>query len=650
MKLKINQLVRAAGILAVSAITFFAASCSNSLINGEVASGNGKELKIAIDNYEDLVASGSESGSERTIISDSYTFDDSLDFYLYGESDDGAKINPTKVTIKPDASDKTVGTVTISAESANWTFTLAAVQSGSTVTKKSEMMAEAVLIGYSSVDMTNGDTAKFTLSTDGLTKKSTVAMKIYTDGWNFTDAAYADYTITAGIYKIFGGEDIGSTEKEINSLTNTAPSDANYSLTDEVAPGTYLFKVTFTKDSKTYVWSDYIKILPGKTMEESVGIPNVIGIAPSAPTDFVAAYSDGSEDTVATGYYTTELAWTRGSYNEKSYELDILELDSATALPASDTDWATAVSTGTVTPYDQESFVESEFYVSGALTGGNKNVQLKLALGKRYAARIRAVNHVGNSDYAYVTVGSDTTNGAAFTSTVINRYRITYVAQGGSYTENGVTAKFTPVVYSSEDTATGYTIPKYDGSDSNKALLTKKGYDWTRWDSDTTGTEYTETTYKGYENLTLYAKYTTDTEADVSIKDVKAYDIKGTWITFGTETLTESAKTVTITKEYEEGSEDTFKDISVTFKPVVAGVITDDFVFESVKFTFTDPENDNSVCYGETGFNVDTVSGYEFTLKMNGTGIGSGIYNANFIAYKGSSIAVSYPVTVTVEF
>ena len=649
MKLKINQIVRAAGILAVSAITFVAASCTNSLINGEVASGNGKELKIAIDNYEDLVASGSESGSERTIISDSYNFDSGLEFYLYGESDDGAKINPTKVTINADDTDKTVGKVTISAESANWNFTLAAVQSGASVTKESDMMAEAVLIGYSSVDMTNGDTAKFTLSTDGLTKKSSVAMKIYTDGWDFTDTAYADYTVTAGIYKIFGGEDIGSTETTI-TLTNAAPATANYSLSDDVAPGTYLFKVTFTKDSKTYVWSDYIKILPGKTMEESVGIPNVIGIAPSAPTGFVAAYIDGSEDTVATGYYTTELAWTRGSYNEKSYELDILELDSTTAaLPASDTDWATAASTGTVTSYKQESFAESEFYVSGALTGGNKNVQLKLALGKRYAARIRAVNHVGNSDYAYVTVGSDTTNGAAFTSTVINRYRITYEAQGGSYTENGVTAKFTPVVYSSEDTATGYTIPKYDGSDSNKALLTKKGYNWTRWDSDTTGTEYTDAAYTGYENLTLYAKYTTDTEADVSIKDVKAYDIKGTWITFGTETLTESAKTVTITKEYEEGSEDTFKDISVTFKPVVAGVITDDFVFESVKFTVTDPENDNSVCYGETGFNVDTVNGYKFTLKMNGTGIGSGIYNANFTATKGS-VTVNYPVTVTVEF
>ena len=642
MKLKINQIVRAAGILAVSAITFFAASCSNSLINGEVASGNGKELKIAIDNYEDLVASGSESGSERTIISDSYTFDDSLDFYLYGESDDGAKINPTKVTIKADASDKTVGTVTISAESANWNFTLAAVKDGASVTKKSEMMAEAVLIGYSSVDMTNGDTVKFTLSTDGLTKTSSVAMKIYTDGWNFTDAAYENYKVKAGIYKIFGGEDIGSTEKEIGSLTNTAPSDANYSLTDEVAPGTYLFKVTFTKDSKTYVWSDYIKILPGKTMEESVGIPNVIGVAPFAPTDFVAAYIDGSEDTVATGYYTTELAWARGSYNEKSYELDILELDSGTALPTSDTDWATAVSTGTVTPYDQESFAESEFYVSGALTGGNKKVQLKLALGKRYAARIRAVNHVGNSEYAYVTVGSDTTNGTAFTSTVINRYRITYEAQGGTYTESGTTKTFKSVYYSSEDTATGYTIPKYD---TEAALLSRDGYDWTRWDSNTTGTEYTETAYTGYENLTLYAKYTTDTEAAVSIKDVKAYDIKGTWITIGTTTLGVSDKTAKITKEYDDVDTNTFKDVTFTFKPVDdSSVITGDFAFDTVLFEF---KRGSRVYYSETQSKVG-LSGVTFTLPM--ADVPAEICTANFIAYKGSSIAVSYPVTVTVEF
>ncbi len=644
MKLKINQIVRAAGILAVSAITFVAASCTNSLINGEVASGNGKELKIAIDNYEDLVASGSESGSERTIISDSYNFDSGLEFYLYGESDDGAKINPTKVTINADDTDKTVGKVTISAESANWNFTLAAVQSGASVTKKSEMMAEAVLIGYSSVDMTNGDTAKFTLSTDGLTKKSSVAMKIYTDGWDFTDTAYADYTVTAGIYKIFGGEDIGSTETTI-TLTNAAPATANYSLSDDVAPGTYLFKVTFTKDSKTYVWSDYIKILPGKTMEESVGIPNVIGIAPSAPTGFVAAYIDGSEDTVATGYYTTELAWTRGSYNEKSYELDILELDSTTALLTSDTDWTTAETKGTLTSYTQESFAESEFYVSGALTGGNKNVQLKLALGKRYAARIRAVNHVGNSDYAYVTVGDATTNGAAFTSTVINRYRITYEAQGGTYTENGSATTFKSVVYSSEDTATGYTIPKYDGSDSNKALLSRDGYNWTRWDSNTTGTEYTDAAYTGYENLTLYAKYTTDTEADVSIKDVKLYDIKGSWITIGTTTLGVSDKTATITKEYEDGSEDTFKGVTFTFKPVDDNsVITGEFAFDTVLFEF---KRGSRVYHSETKSDVG-LSGVEFTLPM--ADVPAEICTANFIAYKGSSIAVSYPVTVTVEF
>ncbi len=647
MKLKINQIVRAAGILAVSAITFFATSCSNSLINGEVASGNGKELKIAIDNYEDLVASKSESGSERTIISDSYTFDDSLDFYLYGESDDGAKIKPAKVNVNVDSTDKTVGTVTISAESAKWNFTLAAVTSGTTVSTVSDMKSNAVLIGYSTVDMTNGDTAKFTLSTDGLTKTSAVAMKIYTDGWSLSDAAYTDYTVTAGIYKIFGGEDIGSTETPITTVPDAAPSDANYKLTDEVAPGTYLFKVTFTKDSKNYVWSDYIKILPGKTMEESVGIPNVIGVAPAAPTDFIASYIDGSEDTVATGYYTTELAWTRGSYNEKSYELDILELDADTALPTDDSTWTTAVSNETLTSYTYGTFVASEFYVSGALTGGNKNVQLKLALGKRYAARIRAVNHVGESDYSYVTVGatSSTTNvsGEAFTSAVINRYRITYEAQGGSYSENGTSKIFTPVYYSSEDTADGYTILTFG---TETALLSRNGYNWTRWDSDTAGTEYTEAAYKGYENLTLYAKYATDTTADVSIKNVKAYNIKGTWITIADTTLEESAKTATITKEYEDEEANTFKDIKVVFKPVVdSGVITDDFTFDTVKFEFI---RGSRVYHSEVARNVDTSKGAEFTLPMSD--VPAEICTATFVAWKGTSVCVSYPVTVTVQF
>lgn len=277
---------------AICAAMIFA-SCSN-LTDANVSSSSEDKntLNIEVTNYDEVVTQASKSANRasRTIIPDSFD-SDGVDFYLYGTNTSGGTFGPEKVDFKGNAeaaggTSKTVGTVSIPANNAVWEFTLVAVAQGATDTTEANLKADAVLIGYSSMDMLNGDTAKFTLSPDGLTKEAKIAMKLYTDDWQVP----AGFTAKAGIYLLTTGADTGAdagtdpTEKEV-AFTDASIDEENavdYAIAS-FAPGTYLFKVTFEKtdSNKKFYWSDVLIVLPGKTIDYAVGIPNVIGTAPT---------------------------------------------------------------------------------------------------------------------------------------------------------------------------------------------------------------------------------------------------------------------------------------------------------------------------------------------------------------------------------
>lgn len=169
---------------AICAAMIFA-SCSN-IVDANVSSSSEDKntLNIEVTNYDEVVTQASKSANRasRTIIPDSFD-STGVDFYLYGTNTSGGTFGPEKVDFTSKAGSKTIGTISIPANSAVWEFTLAAVapQGATAPTDEATLKNDAVLIGYSSMDMLNGDTAKFTLSPDGLTKEAQIAMKLYTD-------------------------------------------------------------------------------------------------------------------------------------------------------------------------------------------------------------------------------------------------------------------------------------------------------------------------------------------------------------------------------------------------------------------------------------------------------------------------------------
>ena len=630
---------------AISCAMIFA-SCSN-LIEANVSSTseNNNALNIEITNYDEVVTKTSKStnNESRTIIPDSYD-SDGVDFYLYGTNTSSGTFGPSKVNFISKNGSKTIGTINIPADSAIWEFTLVAVTQGATAPTEATLKDNAVLIGYSSMDMHNGDTAKFTLSPDGLTKEAEIAMKLYTDNWKIP----AGYTAKAGIYLLTTGEDASSTEKDV-AFTADSIDEANavdYAV-DALKPGNYLFKVTFEKTSsnKKFYWSDVLIVLPGKKIENTVGIPNVIGKSPEAPTEFKAGYVENSEDKYS-GWYTTVFEWTRGSKNENNFEIEILEFndtDTVTVPANADTAWETALSAGTSVTYDNK-FSSEANYEGGSLLSGNTNTQLRLELGKRYFARIRAANDAGESDWTLVALASAPTDTKAFTANTINRYRLTYYMNGGTfYTDKTAAEAGTGgeqkdrVSYHCEDSAAGTEIIKADET----PIIKKNTYTWTYWSKDAkkeTASRYNAPgsapeAYIGYKNLDLYAMFATD--ANVAIFDKKSLEIQDAWITVDTGTL--SGKTAEIEASTQTEAKWTFT--PGTIKDAEGNEISN-FAYEKVNFTVTK---------GGTTFealSADNVgAATDFTMSLSN--LTAGVYQVMFTAHYGTT-TVSYPITTTI--
>lgn len=644
---------------AISAAMIFA-SCSN-LTDANVSSSSEDKntLNIEVTNYDEVVTQASKSANHasRTIIPDSFD-SDGVDFYLYGTNTSGGTFGPEKVTFKGNTeaaggtTSKTVGTINIPANSAIWDFTLVAVATGDAAPTEATLKDNAVLIGYSSMDMLNGDTAKFTLSPDGLTKEAKIAMKLYTDGWELP----AGFTAKAGIYLLTTGADAGAdatpTEQTV-AFTPTSIDEANavdYAIAS-FTPETYLFKVTFEKtgSNKKFYWSDVLVVLPGKTIENVVGIPNIIGEKPKAPTAFKAGYVEKSEDKVS-GWYTTAFEWERSSKNENNFEIEVLEFndaDTAVTPPAdADAGWTTALAAGKSVTYDSK-FSSEANYESGSLLSGNEKAQLRLELGKRYFARIRAVNDAGGSAWTLValaTAPAEPTGTKAFTGNTINRYRLTYFMNGGTYFDDETAAEAGTggstedrVSYHCEDSATGTPITKADGT----PIIKKNTYTWSYWSKDATSeaaSRYNEpgvapAKYTGYKNLDLYAMFTTD--AGVAIFDKKSLEIQDGWITVDTGTLTGKTAAIEVATETE---------VKWTFTPGevknAEGNKIENFAYDKVNFTVT---------MGGTTFEAKSAdkvgAATDFTMSLSN--LPAGVYQVMFTAHYGTT-TVSYPITTTI--
>ena len=192
----------------------------------------------------------------------------------------------------------------------------------------------------------------------------------------------------------------------------------------------------------------------------------------------------------------------------------------------------------------------------------NEKATVALPLGKRYLARICAVNDAGDSAFCYVDFGNAvpaalTTNYSKFAadSKVVNRYRLSYNLLGGTITIPGspdTTSTNDIIEYRTQNTVTNGTAGTYKPSEIDSNLdkpsadiwnpttdittyksLKKGEKAWTAWRLDSSASAskygvapaYDPPDYNGCENLVLYASYS-PTTAGVTILDDNDWSVK----------------------------------------------------------------------------------------------------------------------------
>lgn len=520
-----KKLQKLAIVFTAFVFSFFSCAQITDPVNvntNETTKFGSKQITITVASSEDIVKFETNSNA-RTILPDALV-SGNLDYYMWDDKDTSS--TPEKVTFTAKEGSNTEGTVSKALEAKEYTLILAAVPSGydSTITKDSILQA-ALLTASATIDFRYTDKVHFYLTpnkTTGVTGNIDLTLKGIGEDWVQSDIS----TVTASMYK----KDGTLVDKKENLKESFfAPEGSNYTLSDYIPAGIYIFEIEFkTNNGKTYKWNDDLIILPNQITTKTVDIPNIIGKKPDKPANFIAGYTIPENNTDE--YYTVTLNWTDAANNEFYYDLEVIELS---AIPTDDTTWSdetwtTLAATSTTKLYsgvedtNRKLFADSAdclVYNSGNLYRNSESVTMKLILGSLYFARIRAANVAGESAWVYLDLNNNPTDTVKFTSKVMNLFKVSYDLRGGTI------APATELTSYYNVTATPVDIlkPKTSATDTEATITVTLGEKyWQKW-TTAKGDDFTGSTYSGFKNLELFANY--DTNMDVTIVNPQDYEL-----------------------------------------------------------------------------------------------------------------------------
>ena len=656
---------------------------------GTFTGSDKQPLNITIA-QNDMIKFTKTTNSSRTIVADPFSAKTDLTFYLWGTAQSGQTLAPKNVTVTSE--DGIVGKVILDIDCYNWSLTLAACASNDlpeeTDPTPEQVLPKAVLIGYGNVDMMFTNSIKFTLTPKGLSKTGGAALTLKLEpGMVIPDG----YTATAHIYDITTGRAItGSDSSDLAQTLAKADLEgdgASYTANGkQISPGTYSFQVEFTKagENRKYVWNDTIIILPGKTVTETIVIPNLIGSKPVTPTDFEVTFNTYEaatdseielEESKYPGYYTAHFSWDGSAVKtEMNFAIEIAEVADDLAVTEAVNDKTKFEAIFGTAPeaapdpakanakysfnYLNDIRADRRFYRSGSLFANSEYVDVYLELGKRYVARLYSENNAGYSETAaYLTI-NPVESGAELNT--INRYRVKYYTQGGTWNEGANHgdepdgSDMDKIVYWSQsdqpyDVLNPVATTTTDGvgyGASGAPYLYQGPASWIYWITDlAAGTKYPDATgavyapedYTDFKNLDLYASYSR--EGNIEVYNDKTYDILQAWVNaFGIEGTVSKTATNTVSKADDlSGAASTT--VTVTIPSVTDPVGTWKYDKVSFKISYA----------GRTYFNQEQVgaaraSANTFTIPLGNLPTGY-VYNC-LITARYQMTTVSYPFTI----
>ena len=592
-----NTLKRIA--LAIFASLFVLTSCTQLTDPVTVYSGNENKnvevlgettnITINVSSSSEIIKFNTQTVA-RTIAPEAIDGTSGGKFYIWGKNTiSKAEFVPKEIEFSATAgTNGKKGTVTKLFERSSYELYLAFVldNSGMDEVSESNIKKYAALMANTDVDLRYNEKVYFYLTPN---KDSPlggkVSLKVYADGWNPAD--FSDYTMKIGLYSL---DDLETSKADVTSMNGVLsatlppadiPDSANWVTPTTVPAGTYEFRVDFKKGDKTYSASEDIIVLANQTTEGEFPIPDIIGKKPKAPTNFSAAFLDPSTSLENATFYNVALFWDGTNIiNESNFELEIFEYP-ATApkegvLPTDDEDWndlKTDISAKVIT-YDNKGTEDGSkikwigsdkctIYYEGDLNKNSTYVVMQVLLGSRYAARIRAVNDAGESDWCYVTltdnidaIPTEIKESASYVafpadSKTINRYKLRYNLNGGKEMKYADTklvdleaadTKIDLVTFHSY-TGTSVAIVTPERSipqttpENGKYIVTEYNGNFDYWQYWYNGdSPYTKDVdgkpvndaYNDFKNLTLTASYISASDMDVTLIQHADYVIADT--------------------------------------------------------------------------------------------------------------------------
>jgi len=448
---KFYKLVACAALFA----GFVFAGCKSNISDDSYYSSNNvsndststKTITITATSDEGLISFGSSDA--RTILPDQVTAQ-ALDFYI-GSKEKGTSSwsNFETITFTPNVvggnNDYLNGTVTKEYNLSSYEFKLYAVPN--TVSPSSntdgDVKSAALFAGYAAADLRYNDSVNFYLSSSTLTSTGLFDVKIKSPNWTVP----SNHKVHVGVYKQDTNERVYPSAGDTD-ITPSANSSIDYASFSNSAGaglpvGTYNIIISIDKIGaadavvKTYIYSEKLVILPNRTSEGTINVPDIINYAPTQPADLIVGYLPPA--TTDLNYYTVEFAWTDTSYCERGFQLEILKADGLPFIlpPTSDAEWKTLTettlgmtsgATSKSNTYWKDTFDTNllvlkqenlSSYVNayndgdekGSLNLNSNHVILNMPLGHRFLARICAWNDAGESAYTYLTLTQASTSG-----------------------------------------------------------------------------------------------------------------------------------------------------------------------------------------------------------------------------------------------
>ena len=481
---------------------------------------SGNEVKLYVSSKSALFS----NSSSRQIVPAAYNSSD-LNFYIGGivrhTKNQTENVVVQKVPFTASEGSDNAGTVTAKLEALTYELTLLAIPASIDTISLTEttyiydLIDKAVLFGKATADLkyNDGEQVNFYLSSDSLSGSGEYDLKIYLKDWSSKSLATIDSdtnasvisSVSIGLYKLSSSSSVSGTFVENQDFTNAlAESGAVPYINSSVEAGTYDFVITFYYNGKSFVYSDKIIILPYQKTSATLAIPDILQVVPDAPSDFKQGYLLPSSD--ESDYYRLCFEWEDNSNTETGFEIqlmDVSENQNATASSLNNEDFWNLNSSAENTRSFTNSFDGNSDWFAGSLSRNSTEAIFYMLLGKRYYARIRAINNdSGASEWIYaesdsvsitIPAGGSTAenallsyaqnfNSTAFNSPIINLFRLKYNLSGGSISPALAT------VYYFDQIIGGNPIMAADGSSAvsaynsgNPVTLTKGSLNWANW-------------------------------------------------------------------------------------------------------------------------------------------------------------------------